>query len=173
MDNEKPAVRRGRAEDLEAVAALYDQARRFMRSYGNFAQWPGGDYPSAVSARQDLADGILYVAEREGQVVGTFVVAPGPDDTYARIENGSWRSDTPYGVIHRMASRGGGVFGAALDFALERFDHIRVDTHADNAPMRHLVTKAGFSHRGTIHVADGTPRMAFDYLKEVRHGKKQ
>ena len=41
-----------------------------------------------------------------------------------------------------------------------------MDTHADNAPMRHLLEKSGFSHRGTIYVEDGTPRLAFDLLKE-------
>ena len=65
-----------------------------------------------------------------------------------------------------MASRGGGVLAAALSFAGAQFDHIRMDTHADNAPMRHLLEKQGFSHRGTIYVENGTPRMAFDLLKE-------
>ena len=41
-----------------------------------------------------------------------------------------------------------------------------MDTHQDNAPMRHLMEKMGFSHRGTIYVEDGTARLAFDLLKE-------
>lgn len=165
MDPKNIAIRPAREPDLEEIVKIYDCARMFMRSYGNLTQWPG-HYPGLESAREDLARGVLYVAERRGAVVGTFVMMPGPDDTYAYIEDGTWRADSPYGVLHRVASRGGGVLGAALDFAKARFDHIRMDTHEDNAPMRHLLEKNGFSCRGTIYVSDGTPRMAFDLLKE-------
>ena len=164
MEKRTPSIRGATAADLEEIVKIYDHARAFMRSYGNRTQWNSA-YPGMGSAREDLEKGVLYVAERGGAVVGTFVMMPGPDDTYAYIENGSWRADTPYGVIHRVASRGGGVLVAVLDFAKQRFDHIRMDTHADNAPMRHLLTKSGFSHRGTIYVSDGTPRMAFDLLE--------
>ena len=173
MDKRSPSVRPAAAADLEEIAKIYDHARAFMRSCGNRDQWPGPGYPSLGSARLDLEDGILYVAESGGEVVGTFVLIIGLDATYAHIENGSWRSDAPYGTIHRIASRGSGVFDAALEFALEQIGHIRVDTHADNAPMRHLIAKAGFSHRGTIYVEDGTPRMAFDYIKEGYDGESQ
>ena len=165
MDKRITAVRPAAEADLNEIVKIYDHARAFMYSYGNRTQWPG-DYPGLDSARADLEQGVLYVAERGGEVVGTFVMMAGPDDTYAYIENGSWRGGTPYGVLHRVASRGGGVLAAALEFAKARFDHIRMDTHADNAPMRHLLTKAGFSWRGTIYVSNGTPRMACDWLKE-------
>lgn len=165
MDKKMTSIRPACSADLEEIVKLYDHARAFMRSYGNLTQWPG-DYPGLEDAQEDLARGVLYVAENGGEIVGTFVMADGPDKTYAYIENGSWRSDTPYGVIHRVASRGGGVLGAALALAKQRYRHIRMDTHADNAPMRHLLVKYGFSHRGTIYVENGTPRMAFDLLEE-------
>ena len=165
MDKKLPAIRPATAADLDEIVKLYDHARAFMRACGNLTQWPD-DYPALEDAQADLEKGTLYVAEREGEIVGTFVMMAGPDATYGYIENGSWRSDTPYGVIHRVASRGGGILAAALAFAGEQFDHIRMDTHADNAPMRHLLVKQGFSHRGTIYVENGTPRMAFDLLRE-------
>lgn len=166
MKKRNPSIRAACAADLEEIARIYDHARAFMRAYGNLTQWPDSSYPSLASAREDLENGVLYVAENGGVLAGTFVMMPGPDPTYAHIENGSWRCDTPYGVIHRVASRGGGVLGAALEYAKARFDHIRMDTHADNVPMRHQLQKYGFSHRGTIYVSDGSPRMAFDLLKE-------
>ena len=165
MDRTALLIRKALLEDLEQIAAIYDHAREFMLSYGNTRQWPG-HYPDIESAREDLENGVLYVAETDGAVVGTFVMMSGPDATYAYIENGAWRSDTPYGVIHRVASRGGGVLGAALELAKQRYDHIRMDTHEDNAPMRHLLEKHGFSHRGTIYVENGTRRMAYDLLRE-------
>ena len=166
MNKKMPSVRLAEEKDLALIAAIYDHARAFMRSYGNNDQWPTARYPALWSAELDLKDGILYVTENEDGINGTFVLVPGPDPTYHVIENGSWRSDTPYGAVHRVASLGGGTLAAALEFAKTKYDHIRMDTHQDNAPMRHLLEKAGFSHRGTIYVEDGTPRMAFDLLKE-------
>ena len=166
MDRKLPSVRGAEKADLPEIAKIYDEARAFMRSYGNTEQWPTAQYPALWSAELDLEDGILYVTENETGITGTFVLVPGPDPTYNYIENGSWRSDTPYGAIHRVASRGGGTLAAALAFAKEKYDHLRMDTHQDNAPMRHLMEKMGFSHRGTIYVEDGTARLAFDLLKE-------
>lgn len=171
MDKRITSVRPAVAADLEEIVKIYDHARAFMRSYGNLTQWPDASYPSMESARLDLEDGILYVAEKGEEVVGTFVLLSGPDATYGYIEDGSWRSDTSYGVIHRVASRGGGTLDAALKFARSRYQHIRMDTHRDNAPMRHLLERAGFSYRGIIYVEDGTPRMAFDLLEEGWHGE--
>ena len=172
MNHEKIFVRPAVEADLPEIAAIYDDARAFMRSYGNTKQWPDARYPSLESARADLEDGILYVAENAEGIIGTFVLVPGPDPTYGYIENGDWRADTPYLAIHRVASRGGGVLKAALDYVRPRYDHIRMDTHEDNAPMRHVLEKLGFSHRGIIYVEDGTPRMAFDLL-EGAYGKNQ
>ena len=40
--------------------------------------------------------------------------------------------------------------------------HLRIDTHENNAVMRHLITSRGFLPCGTITVEDGTPRLAFE-----------
>ena len=172
MNNQKISVRPAVAGDLTEIANIYDQARAFMRTYGNMTQWPTPQYPSLESAKADLEDGILYVVEHDQGIAGTFVLVDGPDPTYGYIENGAWRQDTPYAAVHRVASVGGGVMQAALAFSRERYAHLRMDTHADNAPMRHQLEKYGFSHRGTIYVGDGTPRMAFDWLEE-EHGTNQ
>ena len=47
----------------------------------------------------------------------------------------------------------------------ERIDHLRVDTHESNLTMRHAVEKCGFQYRGIIYEPDGTPRLAYDWLK--------
>lgn len=172
MNNEKISVRPAVEADLPEIVHIYNQARAFMRTYGNMTQWPTPQYPSLESAKADLEDGILYVVEGKPGIRGTFVLVEGPDPTYGYLESGNWRTDTPYAAIHRVASSGGGVMQAALAFSRKRYAHLRMDTHADNAPMRHLLEKYGFSHRGTIYVEDGTPRMAFDWLEEA-HGTNQ
>ena len=52
-------VRRATENDLPRALAIYDSARRFMRSNGNTVQWVNG-YPSEVLLRQDTARGDLY-----------------------------------------------------------------------------------------------------------------
>lgn len=74
----------------------------------------------------------------------------------------------PYGTIHRVAGDGTvhGLFAACMDFCKGRMSHLRIDTHENNAVMRHLIARHGFLPCGTIYVEDGTPRLAFDWLAE-------
>ena len=42
---------------------------------------------------------------------------------------------------------------------------IRIDTHADNVIMRHLLCKNGFSEVGTILLSNGSPRVAYQWVR--------
>ena len=156
-------IRPAERTDLDDIEKIYAYARQFMVTNGNPTQWAGG-YPSRELLEQDISHGKLYVAWNEDGISGVFVFAIGKDPTYDYIENGSWSSDAPYGTIHRIASRGNGLFGEVLAFCRSKCAHVRVDTHADNKPMQHLAEKYGFSRRGIIYVVDGTPRIAYELL---------
>ena len=160
---EKMKIRPAVQTDLNEIEAIYAAARRFMVENGNPTQWNNG-YPKRELLEQDLALHRLYAVENEKGICGVFVFIIGEDPTYGYMEGGSWRSDTTYGTIHRIASTGKCVFTACLEFCRGKCGHIRVDTHADNKPMQHLAEKHGFSRRGIIYVADGTPRIAYDLL---------
>ena len=152
-------IRKTLETDIPAVMAIYDAARAFMRAHGNATQWPEGT-PSAEQLAADIAAGGSYVCEVDGRVVATFAFLPGPDECYDVIEDGQWRSDTPYAVLHRVASDGTVHGIAAAMFAF-------IDTHADNLPMQGASLKAGFERAGVVYVSDGTPRVAFDWLREA------
>ena len=156
-------IRPAMQADLKEIEEIYAIARQFMCANGNPTQWNNG-YPQRELLEEDIRQGKLYVAEQEHEICGVFMFALGEDPTYGYMEGGTWRSDTPYGTIHRIASRSSGVFAAALAYCRSQCAHLRIDTHADNKPMQHLVEKHGFSRRGIIYVEDGTPRIAFDYL---------
>ena len=149
--------------DLPRIFVIYAAARAFMARTGNATQW-GDAYPPEELVREDLRLGRLYVAEEGGEVQGVFAFLLGEDSTYQVIENGAWRSDAPYGALHRVASAGQvrGVFGQMVDYAWGVIPHLRIDTHENNAVMRHLVEKYGFLPCGTIYTDDGTPRIAFE-----------
>ena len=158
-------IRHAKETEMERLLEIYDIARAFMRASGNPTQWSGG-YPSREVLAEDIALARLYVIEEEGKVCAAFVNADGPDPTYAYID-GAWQSDADYGVIHRVASDGSrkGVFAEIVAFAEKRYSRLRIDTHEDNKPMQRVIEKAGFSHRGTIYLANGDPRRAYERVK--------
>ena len=82
------------------------------------------------------------------------------------IEGGAWKSAAPYGTLHRVASDGAvhGLFGQMVDYAWGVISHLRIDTHENNAVMRHLVEKHGFQRCGVIYLEDGAPRIAFERI---------
>lgn len=160
---EKIQIRRAKQSDLDEIEKIYAGARAFMAENGNPTQWTNG-YPKRVLLEEDIRNGNLYAVWSGCKLVGVFLFVIGEDPTYSYMEGGTWRSDTSYGTIHRIASCGSGVFAACLEFCRDKCDHIRVDTHADNKPMQHLAEKHGFSRRGIIYVENGTPRIAYDLL---------
>ncbi|MDR3995072.1 MAG: GNAT family N-acetyltransferase, partial [Adlercreutzia sp.] len=85
----------------------------------------------------------------------------------------------PYATVHRCAvdpvCRGRGIIGKLFAFACEKAAtdgkvSVRIDTHADNAPMRRAVEKFGFIPCGDITLTEGpeagAPRIAFEKVLE-------
>ena len=157
-------IRLANETDLPHILEIYAVAKEFMHTHGNPNQWNGA-YPDEATLLADIQKGQLYVMDEDG-IYGCFALIGGDDPTYAHID-GAWASDTPYGTIHRIAGSRTkkGVFAECVRFARTRFDHLRVDTHADNLPMQGAVTKEGFEHRGTIYLSDGAPRLAYEWVR--------
>lgn len=159
-------IRIASPEDLAFIEGAYERARVFMQANGNATQWPDG-YPSRIDAEEDIAREHCFLVSDDEGPLAVFALAPGPDETYAKIE-GAWHLDANYHVIHRVAAvRGRGVARAIFDFAAEHADYLRCDTHENNAPMRRALDSFGFQECGTITVANGTERVAYDWVKET------
>lgn len=158
-------IRRAVEEDVKAIMKIYEYARKFMIESGNPTQWSPA-YPNVDVVERDIVNGNCYVCTEKETMVGTFAFIIGEEPTYHTIEQGNWHCDMPYGTIHRLAGSGQvkGVSKACLDFCKSKTDYLRIDTHADNVPMQAVVLKNGFKKCGIIHVANGDPRIAFDYL---------
>lgn len=165
-------IRKAKREDATELFGIYEIAKGYMRKTGNPNQW-GSQYPPREEFMKEIDDGVIYVLEREnpkeGQKVlyGVFELLDMPDPTYAYIE-GSWKSDTPYGTIHRVASDGSekGVFSTIVTYARERHNHLRIDTHEQNLTMQHVIRKHGFEYCGTIYLANGDARRAYEWVAE-------
>lgn len=154
-------IRKAKPDDLNSVLSLYAHARQQMAVSGNPTQW-GSDKPALETVLQDIRQGCLFLIESGGEIVGVFAFLLGEEPTYRTIE-GKWQNDLPYGVIHRIAGNGRqkGILEQCLNFC-DTFTHnLRIDTHRQNAIIRHLLQKNGFLECGIIYVEDKTPRIAF------------
>ena len=157
-------VRKATWEDLPTIEQMYANARRFMAETGNPNQW-GNTTPVTSLLEDDIRKGLLHVMTSDEVIHGVFYFYIGEDPTYGTIEDGSWTSDSAYGTIHRIAGDGsGGTLATAVAFAKERINHIRIDTHEDNKIMQRAIARQGFTRCGIIHLANGSPRIAYALL---------
>jgi len=159
-------IRTAAYEDMDTIMAIYAHARDFMIEHGNPHQWAERNWPPKALIKKDVDTQRSYVCEYRGSVVGVFYYVYGEQDpTYLKIEDGAWKCDAPYGVVHRIASDGSvkGIGSYCIDWAYDQCGHIRMDTHGDNRVMQDLLTKLGFEKCGIIHVAeDNYPRLAYE-----------
>lgn len=159
-------IRKATINDLDDILKIYEYARSFMANNDNPTQW-GGGYPKKELLISDIEKGQLYVFDTGNELVGVFAFIIGEDPTYKVIENGSWNYDEAYGTIHRIATNGKakGLSKLCFDYCIDKIPYLRIDTHHDNKPMQQAVKKYGFKECGIIYVADGSPRIAYDYHK--------
>jgi hypothetical protein len=158
------SIRHALPQDLPRIEEIYAYARQFMQDSGNPDQW-GTQHPPHDQLVSDIAQSSLYVITERTTIHGVFYFYIGEDPTYSQIWNGNWRSDTPYGTIHRIAGDGsGGILKHAVAFALSQIPHLRIDTHRQNLVMQKALSKQGFQQRGIIYIEDGSERIAYDKL---------
>ena len=160
-------IRHTTEQDFERVMEIYAYARTFMEETGNPNQWGPTNWPPEDLIHEDIREGKSYVCVENGKVIGTFYLNFGEDiePTYRVIEEGSWKDDSPFGVVHRIAGDGSipGIGTFCLNWAFEQCGHLKIDTHTDNVVMQNLLKKLGFTYRGIIHVVeDNYPRFAYE-----------
>lgn len=158
-------IRRANKEDIKFIMRIYEAAKKKMRADGNLHQW-SDKYPDEETLLNDIARGELYIAHDGNEIYGVFMLSFSGEDTY-KVIKGAWFNDEPYAVIHRIASFGKGknLLEEAIDFAFEKTNNIRIDTHEDNNIMRTLLKKLGFIYTGIIHLKNGDERRAYQLIK--------
>ncbi len=158
-------VKKATHDDLPIMEEIFKCAREYMKNTGNPTQW-GTSGPSIFLVKRDIERDVSYLVYNDNVPVGTFSYTLGEEPTY-KVIKGAWLNDNPYGAMHRNASNGKakGVFEFCFNYCLNFGVDIRIDTHENNATMRHLIEKVGCTYCGIITTDDGTPRLA--YQKEV------
>lgn len=159
-------IRHTTTADIDTVMRMYDHSRSVMRANGNFTQWVG--YPTRDDIIEDIRRDASRLIVTDGQPIGTFAAVPGIEPTYGVIAHGRWIDNvTPYATVHRMAAMPNthGIADVAFAYSKEQYDHLRVDTHADNHAMRHIMDKEGFVYCGIVFMDDGSPRVAYEWWR--------
>lgn len=159
-----------KVQDLTAVGEILEAARAYLKAQG-LDQWqnfpPQAEETFAHCLRKEL-----YVMREENAVAGTFVLVP-HEPAYDAID-GAWLQNGAYVAIHRVAVspafRRHGVASAIFSAACEKAKaagarSVRIDTHKGNIPMRSALEKNGFTLCGSVIIATGETRVAYE--KEI------
>lgn len=161
VKEEPMEIRKITKEDIDDVMKIYEDARTFMVNAGNPNQWVG--HPKLEHILSDLVTGCGYVVCENDEIIGAFHFKLGTDPTYLVIEEGEWKNDLPYAVIHRIAVKyhGHGIADFIYNYCFNIRQNLRIDTHKDNIPMQKSLLKNGFEYCGIIHIASGDERLAY------------
>ena len=166
------SIHRALVDDAPRVLQLLKYGLAQMRADGNLQQWTEATH-TLEWVRQRILLGNLYVVLEQREIVATFSLLQTPDPTYTDIE-GAWLRDVPYVTFHSLASDGSqhGLAYFLFDWARRTFHcDLRLDTHSDNLRMQHVASRYGFRECGVIHLADGSPRKAYQFLNPLLENK--
>lgn len=165
-------TRLAQPSDLAKVLDLIHQGRALLKEQGS-PQWQDGN-PTDDRLAQDIDQAHSYVFTVNGQIAGTAALIIGPDPAYQTIYDGSWdNTDATYATIHRISIsadyRGQGLSARFMQQLIsiaqsKGITHIRIDTHALNKGMQHIIQSLGFSYRGIVYVApnENGRRLAYE-----------
>ena len=163
-------LRKANPEDLGCIMEIIRQAQEYLKEQ-NVEQWQDG-YPNKDSITEDIKNGVTYVYESEGLILGTMALIFGAEPTYEVIYDGAWETEgLLYATIHRMAIakeyKGRGIAGEMLAEAERicrenKVHTIRIDTHEENESMKAWIDKMGFFYCGWIVVENGDKRLAYE-----------
>ncbi|PTJ27698.1 GNAT family N-acetyltransferase [Staphylococcus simulans] len=148
-------IRNASQEDLNAVAALTEEAKKIMAEDNN-PQWDEA-YPLLEHFEEDITNKSLFVLEEENTIYGYIVIDQNQSKWYDELE---WPIDrTNAYVIHRFAGSANykGAATALFNFAVERaLDHgvdvLLTDTYAANQRAQNLFEKFGFHKAGEANL---------------------
>lgn len=155
--------------DVDTALSIIRQGQQHLKNQG-IDQWQNG-YPDRARLEQDVREQIGYLVMDGTRILGYLCIVFTGEPAYEQIE-GKWLTDGSYAVIHRIAfseaARGQGlsaaVFHLAEDFCRKKnIPALRIDTHADNHKMQHVLDKCGFTFCGIVTYASGL-RRAYEKL---------
>ncbi len=174
-------MRPATVDDVPAIVATLEAGRALLAADG-IDQWQDGAGPDVDLVTSDVARGWGRVFLIGGQVAATAALIDEPEPAYDQVVEGAWQTSgdaatpagatSPYATIHRVAVapafRGKHVaqrfYARLIEEARARgFAEIRVDTHADNVRMQHVIASAGFTRACTVLIGNNPKDLRWAY----------
>lgn len=156
---------------LEQIIKIIEEAQVYL-AIQNIDQWQNG-YPNKETILNDIKNNESYIiTTKESVIIGTAMFSTKKEPTYKSIE-GKWitKSDSKYGVIHRMAISNKYRKKGVAKFIFEKCEQqlrkseinsMRIDTHEDNLGMQRLLLKLKYLYCGIIYLENGDKRLAYE-----------
>lgn len=170
--------RKATLDDLDEVMIAVEDSREVLRLQGN-GQWQDG-YPNRDDFINDIRNGRLFVVLGDNEEVAGVCALTYYEEDYHHLYEGSWKTDLPYMVMHRVAVKkkyehqgyGKKLFLAFIDVAKkEGYHSLRIDTHEGNPVMRHLISIFGFEYCGKAILTPNKDRLVFEKVIEDKEVK--
>ena len=160
-------IRRATLQDVDNIMDIVHSAQLALREL-DIDQWQDG-YPTAESIKEDIAQGVGYVATNNNATIGYAAIVLTGEQAYQQIAD-SWLYGSNYVVIHRLCTaqshRRQGVALDLMRYAAELcrkagYNAFRIDTHRGNIRMLSMLEKLEFRRAGIIHYDSGE-RVAYE-----------
>jgi len=148
-------IRKAVLEDLKAISKIIKETIVEMHSYNNY-QWDE-NYPQEKDFIKDIENGDLFVAERDGILVGFVCVNKIEPIEYNGL---NWSLNEDVMVVHRMAvnpsSRRSGIGTELMNFADDlalknNIKYLKTDTYSINTKMKGLFARCGYKLVGEMN----------------------
>lgn len=152
-------IRQAAKEDVEAVAAIYEELLSYEEEHGSFTNWKRGVYPTRKTAEDSAEEGILYVYEENGEILASMRLNHVQPEGY---ETAEWRypaEGEEVLVIHTLCVpprlAGKGIGKKMLAYGAEHAKKtgckvIRFDTYEGNTKAAGMYDYLGYEYVGTI-----------------------
>lgn len=163
--------RKATLEDIDEVMEAVEFSRELLRLQGN-GQWQDG-YPNRDDFINDINNGRLFVVldKDNPKNIASVCALTYREEDYHHLYEGAWLTDLPYMVMHRVAIKkeyqgqgyGKKLFEVFINQAkIEGYHSLRIDTHAGNATMIHIIESFGFVYCGKAILTPNKDRVVFE-----------
>ena len=146
-------IRKATADDIDAVAEIYDEIHEEIEKGSLVTGWEKGVYPVKSTAQNAFEKGWLFVAEDDGKIVSAAIINQYQGPIY---EEATWEyeaSEDEVMVLHTLVvspsciKKGVGTKMVAFyeEYAKQNnCPELRMDTNAKNVVARKLYKKLGY-----------------------------
>ncbi|MGB4658653.1 MAG: GNAT family N-acetyltransferase [Mobilitalea sp.] len=152
-------IRQGTITDIDCIAQLYDDINDHLAVTTNYPGWRKGLYPIRENAEDGIKDSSLYVATKDAEIVGSFILRHEPEPAYL---DAKWQAELDYESVlviytfvvnpNYLGQRVGQEMlrFAALYGKCTKMKALRLDVYEKNTPAIRLYEKCGFKYIDTV-----------------------